>query len=340
MAIVFALLKIIGIILLCLLGLIAAILLIILFVPVRYFLQFNFDREENVYHADFKITWLLRIFKAYIKYDNSSGVDYGAGILGKKIYPTEDTYDEEEEDIDLSDEGNYVPDEEILGLPEKQDVSETSKAEDVSEKKDVADGDAVVEENGETTSHEKESFEREETERAGAEDTFNEEQQLEKKSIFEKIVEKIKFFKNKIYSMLNNISHTIKSLCDKIKNAYGKAEYYKDLWELRSTQRAVEHIKSELGWLLRKLKPKRTLINICWGQEDPADTGKAYGFYCSFSPWIGDAVYFHPDFENVVLNGDGKVKGNIRIYVLALIALRVYRDRDIKKLLKGIRGHG
>ncbi|MCR5526973.1 MAG: DUF2953 domain-containing protein [Lachnospiraceae bacterium] len=339
MVILLTILKVIGIALLCVLGLLILAILAVLFVPVRYQIKFDFDREESRYNADVSITWFLHILKAYLTYSSSDsgGIDYGAKLFGRKVYPkdSEDEAIEESEIEDYSIQVNNEAEPVSSEMPKKEENSEvkayvsesTDSIETEKEEKperniedglyaNAADGEPYIEDDLES-----DTFEKTET-------------------LFEKIICRVRLIIEKISSALDNISHTISSLCDKIKNVYEKAEYYKSLWERPSTQRAYEHIKKELGWLLIKIKPKKILIDVCCGQEDPADTGKVYGLYCSFSPWIGDSVRFEPDFEKTVLNGNGSIKGNLRIYVLVLIAIRVYRDRDIKKTLKGIRRHG
>ena len=81
MSVVLLILKIIGIALLCILGLIFLILTIVLWVPIRYQGNVVYDRTLSL-HAG--ISWLLKLLQIRFDYENG-GTDLAVRVFGKRI---------------------------------------------------------------------------------------------------------------------------------------------------------------------------------------------------------------------------------------------------------------
>nr|MCR5584248.1 DUF2953 domain-containing protein [Lachnospiraceae bacterium] len=74
-----------------------------------------------------------------------------------------------------------------------------------------------------------------------------------------------------------------------------------------------------------------------FGFEDPATTGEILGVVSSVYACTGKLLDLKPDFENEVFNCDVRVKGRIRIFTVALIAVLLYFNKDLRKLVKRLR---
>ena len=84
LGILLTILKIIGIILLVLLGLILAAAAVILLVPIRY--QGEGAREEKILSGSVKLTWLLHMISANASL-SEDGMKIRVCLFGKTIYP-------------------------------------------------------------------------------------------------------------------------------------------------------------------------------------------------------------------------------------------------------------
>ena len=102
MSVILLILKIIGIVLLELLGIILAVICVALFVPIRYRVNGEIE-EEKVVHV--RITWLLHLVSWSADYKNDE-FDSCLRILGirKKPKPTLSELEEETADMDEEDE--------------------------------------------------------------------------------------------------------------------------------------------------------------------------------------------------------------------------------------------
>ena len=85
MAVLLTILKIIGIVLLCIIGLILLIAAILLFVPIRYRICADKSDPEGDISAAAKVSFLLHIVSAAFIY--SGGTDLSVRLFGIKIYP-------------------------------------------------------------------------------------------------------------------------------------------------------------------------------------------------------------------------------------------------------------
>lgn len=158
-----------------------------------------------------------------------------------------------------------------------------------------------------------------------------------------KFLEKIKDFIDKIKSTVDklkkffeNIQYTIRKFCDKIKSTLDNIQYYREVLESDSFKRSMELCKGELGYAFRKLKPDVFEADITAGMEDPAAMGQMLAFYGMLYPLIGQHVRLVGDFESEGTHVEGElyISGKIRAYTFLRIAIRIYRNKDIRTLIK------
>lgn len=85
LSVVLTILKIIGIVLLSVLGLIIFILLLVLFVPIRYRINASKTSETDKFKASGKVTWLLHLLNVHISYPSDEM--FMIRISFFKLYP-------------------------------------------------------------------------------------------------------------------------------------------------------------------------------------------------------------------------------------------------------------
>lgn len=89
--------------------------------------------------------------------------------------------------------------------------------------------------------------------------------------------------------------------------------------------------------LLFHIAPKKIFGEVEFGFEDPDTTGKVLGIVSAAYACTGALLELKPDFENRVFRCDVHAKGRIRIFTVALIAVLLYFNKDLRKLGKRVK---
>ena len=304
LSVLLLILKIIGITIAVILGLILLLVLIVLFVAVKY--KGIAVKQGNDIRAGFKVTWLFHIVSVKVNFEDKE-LRYYVKIFGVQMIPkkvkekSQDTIKDvvNNEDTTALDEN---VDNNSLAKPAEEQTSEEQKSEEQTSEEQMID--------------------KNQTEDKPADENPPENPVDGKKSVFRKIIDKIR-----------NIKYTIKSIYDKIKNILENIKFYKRVLTSELAHTCYAKVKKILFKLLKHIAPRKLKGNLLIGFEDPATTGQILGYICMFYPIYGNNLNVRADFENKVLDADLKFKGHIRLYVLLIGALRLWRDKNIKKLI-------
>lgn len=289
-------LKIIGIILAVLFGVILLALLLLLYVPVRY--QGTL-RRYGAWEIDAKFSWLLHSLTAPIVYQK------GALSIKIKLFgiTIKDFNRDEEEPAGEMDEFLWDTEEEEEPLEGKEELAE--------EDFEGAHREPVREEASHETIPKPEGSEPEVTEEG-----------TKIRSFFLKIFG--------IWKKIKNLKYTFRRICDKIRKAIGKYQDIKKFLLDERTKNAVRQCWEQLKYLLGKLLPRKIRGELHFGTEDPALTGEILGGISIFYPIFMDNVKVYPDFEQSILEGELFVKGRLRLMTLVLILWRLWRDKNVR----------
>ena len=303
-------LKITGIVIACILGLVIIVVAAVLFVPVRY-------KADADYHGKFKahakLSW-LGILRVIVSYDEELAIK--AKALFITIYSNDNKEKSskhkksEKKKLKQPEEKNIfsVNDEEAKKLTEKEEKPQIKMAEAVSEpKEDVQDVKETVSED-----------------ESG--DTQN-------KSFFDKVKDKYFVIYTKIKEIIKLIKDTVKKVsgaADRLKEKVSKAkEFVTD-----EDNKALFHfLVEQLKALVKVIRPKKYRINARLGFEDPATMGKVLAYISIFYGMSGVDLSLEPVFGENIKEGSIFLKGNIRIFSVLVIALRVYRNEQFKKFI-------
>ena len=328
--IILLILKIIGIVLLCVVGILLLAIAGILFVPVRY--RIRLTREEGEDKSPVvvyvKATWLLHLVNVLVRYP--AEVMVRARILIFTVF--------------------RMPEKEKKSgrakKPEKNKKNKQSDKKENEERHEEAEADVVKDAD---TSMQESAIQKEREVSALSSVTGNEEDYVqrtadqaeseEKGSLFSKIREiftKIKDIIKKIREFFKNIQYTIRKFCDKIKSVLDNIQYYREVIESDPFRQSVELCKSELGWVLKKLKPDKYEADFIVGMDNPATTGEILAICGMLYPLIGQHVRVVGDFESEKTRVEGQlyIRGRIRAITFIRTAVRIYFNKDIKKLIK------
>ena len=321
MSVILLILKIIGWILLTLLALFLLIVILLLFVPVRYRTEGSIEEKVQIQG---KVHWLLHILSFGFSY-NEEGFSYSLRLFGKRIFPGEKLGNEEEEpDADSTDtavhetkaEGENIPpsdsevqqqDTEPKNIPNlQQKDSSVKEMAEVGEQKNSKDGIQTMELDSEAQRNE-------------------EKKTSEKLSLRQKITEKF-----------SNISEKIKGIKEKISDLFHQAEKIKDALTDEHNRNSVSVIWRELRYLLKHSRFRKIDTELNFALWEPSATGQALGVLAMFPAIYQYDIGIYPDFEadKTYVKGTFLIKGHIRLVHVLISGIRLLKERDIRNLIK------
>ncbi len=316
-------LKIIGIVLGALLGIILLGIVLVLFVPVRYRAEVmrteSGDSPPVVVRA--KAGWLLHIVN--IRVDYPADVWLRVRILFFTIFkmPKQEKEKAEKKKPDKKRSAKTKPEktksEKVK--PEKAKPETAKPAEEPEKPAETVKTDdaAALEMTG------PQQFSADETAEEGADGKKRRGIKFSLKGLWIKIC---KFFQN--------IWYTLTGICDKIKTIWKNIEYYTGILQSDTFKRSFALCKDELRQIFAYLKPRKLQADLVIGLDDPAATAKILSYYGILYPFVGNHVNIVPDFDRKRLEGSVLVKGKIKMFTFLKAAIRIYFNKDIKRLIK------
>lgn len=302
--VIFLILKIIGIILALLIGLIVLLMCIILFAPIRYQVNGEFVNTVESIRVSAKFSWIFHLIRGTFDYQDSN-IIWQIRIAWKKL----NTSDEQSAPSSFTDEKEVQS-----HAPRKKPVAPIPPSMDDTESIDIPL---------------QESF----THSLPVSSVRKEEAKEEKESIFKKIQN----LYNKIINAIKNIKYTIVKLCDNIKMLLTKKDKIMGFVTDDIHKVAFIKLKNEVFKFIKKLKPKKFIIKGIFGFEDPCTTGQVLAGLSILYPFIATQVQLMPDFENRILTGEVFIKGRIRLVYILVIAIRLLVNKDVRKTIKDIK---
>lgn len=295
--IIMAILKILGIILLCLLGIVIFMIVTILFIPFRYSVDATKDEGQGFKEcvAKGKVTWMLFLLRCQYTFDKGEsklsirflGLDVQKIIEFKNRISKKKKNNKSKENIKKK-----------ADKPARKNVTsnQIKKVQDDLKKVPVnSDGEFNV-------AHDKDILEN-------------------KESKLNKIKKKISGFKEKIINVKK-----------KIKDIFEKVIYYKDEISKEENRAALRFIWGKVKEVLNHVKPRKLKGNITFGLDGPDKTGQVLGILAIFYPVYGNNFNIKPDFTTKCLYGDIVAKGRIRIFTLLVICIKLIRSNEYKKI--------
>lgn len=346
MHIVILVLKIIGIVLLCILGLVLLILAALLFVPFRYEMDISGDLQEKALNGKAYVRWLLRIvsFKTDILSPKDIrytlrifGIPFKRGSFGGGEEESNTSETSEEAKEDATETAKPETDSaEAAADAAGNEAEGTAEAETEAKPEAAAKPEAVAESVSQETSEETVTFSEEQgeaSEEAGTETSEeqaaeeSESEEEKKPGIRKRIKDKIDQLKAKASSLLDSV----KALFELLKRKKGLlAKYIRK----KSTKRALKTAWVNVKWLLLHIAPKKYSGELSFGLKDPSLTGGICALISPVYVQIADKLQLYPDFEGELkVGGHGYMKGRIRLWGILIRALRVYRDKNIRKVI-------
>lgn len=338
-------LKIIGIVLLCIIGLVLLILAALLFAPFRYEIAAEGDKNGPTAHADIRVRWLLRIVSFRMLYDVPGDQSYKVKVFGITVAKSDGK--KEEEDAKKPEETGAKKPAEAKEEAKAESAEKPPAAEPVTKPEAVTGEPSVT---VETVSEEKPPEAKEEageteTEAASEEkpdgaDNAAEEAGEHKPELSEELSDALSGKKKgKLREKIDGLKEKADSLKDSLEAMGALFLKKKGLLQKyitkKSTKKAIKTAWTNAFWVLRHICPKKYHGSVEFGLDDPALTGEICAGISPWYPMISDYVKLTPNFEpGIHASGDLYLKGRIRLFGILLRAWRVYRDKNIRKVLR------
>jgi len=303
-SILFIVLKIVGIAFLVILGLVLLILLLVLFVPVRY--RGNGSYYESAFSTKLNFSWfhMISIWGVFQKGQEQRFHIY-LKVFGITIYDN------------LRKASKKRKHKKIKSTKTKLEHSSEIQAAETQEEDTISDQ-ATVEE-----------------EKPLAEEVYSD---IKDTALIESdIPEKKQTIFLKIKQFFKNIKFTFNKVCDTMVRIKDNIKYYLEVLQLESTKLAFATCQKQLGYVLRKLSPRNFQVNLHLGFDDPAVMGEVLAVWGMLYPMHLGKIDIQPEFDKVVMEADFSFRGRISVFVFVRTACILFFNKNIKSLLKQLK---
>lgn len=293
---------------LILLGVVLLLLLLVLFVPVRYKL---YGEKHDNFICKIKASWLGFVFCFKANYDEN-GFIYKLKTFGGTLVSNKDGFEEAE-------------------LSDKDQKKETSKTHKKKGKEEKTSSEAVLENNFNDSDVENIS---------SKQDSINDDNQENR--AFANDESEFKTVKQNIFTRIGKICDNIilavkrklEAVVLKIKELKNKTNQYKKFLRSPWTKKSLTVLKINVIKLLKHLNPKKIKGKVTYGTGDPATTGQQLGYLSVALPLYYNKIDITPDFSQKIFEGDIFLKGRVRVCNIIYYACKVCFNKDVQKTIK------
>ncbi len=337
--VVLLILKIIGIIIAVLLGLVILTVAAVLFVPIRYVVKAQYKDGIPVIQA--KVTWLFHLLRIKCLFNLEEGLNVRVKIFFFNLKSSKKDSKEEEhiekkdtkkrrkkKEHSVFDEEEHQFDEEDIFFDKPEESIDIAAMEDMDvHNNQIMDSDieaSGIEVNQENIEDEEHLFE------TGVFEEDVKEHEKIKKNIF-------LIIKNKIMDIIQKIIALIQQLKMTKENLKQKTEAFSNMINDPKNREMVSFLWVQVKKILKILKPKKVEAYIHFGLKDAQTTGKAAMYAASLYGFIGKNITIYPDFEQEIIEGTIYIKGSIQLFPIGIIALKVYRNKQVRKYINKIK---
>lgn len=325
-SILFTVLKITGLVLLAILGLIIFILLLVLFVPARY--SGGGSYQDGSYIAKLRASWLLHMISVRGIYQKEQPFHVYLKVFGITVYDNLRMHDrktrhKKEKPTETKTEGT--------GEIQAASVESTTKS------------DTFFAEHTDNTAQEDGVFQKEQgnydiSENPDTKTGMNKISPDSGKKLG--IVQKIKNILTKFVNFFKNIKFTFDKVCDTIVRIKDNIKHYLEVLQLDSTKQAFAVCQKQLVYVIKKLLPRKYQVNLHLGFEDPAVMGEVLAVWGMFYPLHMGRVNIEPEFGQSVMEVDCSFHGHISAAVFLRAACILFLDRNVRSFLNDFKRSG
>lgn len=343
LSIIFLILKLLGILLLILLLLILLFAAAVLFVPVRY--RLTASRYEKL-KGELLVSWLLRGISLRVFYDGRAlarGKVLWFRLFEKQLWP----FEEEEAERPETERP------EAGWMDAGQTESERTKEPDGLGKKKAEHPPLPQEEEGKEEEFEErlrvtELSPSEGREKEEPDPALSGPSNLGIRLLLGRLKETVKQFTRKLtgkisgffrdfHQSLKRIPKIWTEIKNKLANGRQSFERMREIFTNEENREVFRLLVSRGRKLFRHVRPKKIKGKLQFGFSDPYRTGQVLTAVSPFYGLYAKELELIPDFEHEVLKGEISVKGRIRMGVVLWTGIRLFLNKNFRRLLKRFR---
>jgi hypothetical protein len=300
-----SILKILGIIILCILAFLLLTILLVLFVPVRYNISVEFDKNKDILDVRAVAGWLL--FIKFILGYSDKRLSYKLKVFFFNVLNSDKPKAHKQKKAVTKAKPSEA----------KKTVQEAKISEDekVSEEKKASEDEKAVPEA--KASEEKKTSEYKESVKESKKHSFV---FLHPSEIYDIVINKILDVIERISALIKEILNNADKICRLAANEENRQFLLFLLGEIKSVFKAV--------------LPKKHSIYLKLGFADPSLTGEILGAYSVIKHAFNLNFVLEPDFDREVIEAKFNIKGSIRVISLLVVGIRVYCNKTFKKLIR------
>lgn len=320
---ILSVLKVIGVILLIIIGLLIFILGLILFVPIRY--QFE-GSYQDILEGNGSVRWFPIFLKISANVKNNR-LEYVVKMFGGVVMTNTDAklswlgrkfFSFEEEEEAQADQENLQNDKTKETFAEKKRTAEVTVQE-----KDFEERTLEKDSLEKTISDDKNTKEDTTAEGPDADGTSKEGQK--RVGILDRIRGRIQKWKK-----------GWKAFLKKLKEINCKKDALLKVYHSKRFDMAKQDIKIYLKEIFSIIKPDKLEGYLHFGLEDPAITGQILGMLAMILPLYQGFLTINPDFTKSCLDGTLKGKGKIFLFPIVKLAFKVILNKNLIKVTKKV----
>lgn len=335
LAVIVDILKIIGIILLCIIAALLIIILLVLFCPWRYCVDV---RKEEKLAGKAAVSWLLVVLRLEVIYREA--VNLRIRVLGIPVY---DKLKREAKAAERKEK-------EAAKRQEKEaktkDKKESDGADQVSQPEMTA---AAVDENklteiapSEISPSENDAQKTALSKKDSGEHTKNGKSRQKGRKVWwefpQYFFELLMGWADKLLEMLLSLPELIEGpterLEKKIVSVISKVEYYTKLIQKKGSKWVIDFLKLRIFKVLKHIRPRNAKINLYYAADDPAKVADMMAYYGMALPWLPKHTNFTAELGEPKLEGSIRIKGRACLIVLLWHGLNIYLNKKVKTFLR------
>ena len=333
LAVILKILSVIGIVLLCLLGLVLVLAVLILVLPVKYRLKASKEKEGEL-NAVFKLNYFFHILRAVAEYEQKK-VDVTVKVLWFKLFSMEFPDSGDESDISEEDFDAFIDEElsdeefEMTYSPGQGDESDPDSGSEADYGESCETPESAV--SDEELHNDLFGDDEDDLYDSGTDDGDSDGSDAENDGpdgLFDKLS-----------GLMEKIKCKYRAFYDKIVKVRSEIRYYRNILNSNEAAYALRVIKKRLKKVLKLILPRKVTCDLVYGFSSPDLTGKVYGLYCMFRNRFSKDSKVIPDFENEVFEGFIEAKGHFNLICILHNLVCIVLNRNCRKIYRSLKHH-
>ncbi len=117
-------------------------------------------------------------------------------------------------------------------------------------------------------------------------------------------------------------------------NIYDKIKAYIKILKSEKFKSAYRYSKDRIRKILKNVLPRKWDVTCLIGFDDPSTTGNLIAITSMLYPVIASHIHVYGSFDKKVIDVKGYAKGHVTVITLLINGLKLYFNKDIRKLIK------